>query len=406
MTAAPAGRVAGEGALLVLLAAVTAIGGVTLNVYLPARPAAQAEFHASLAATGLTVSLPGIAFAIGLLAYGPWSDRVGRRRVLLTGLGLFTIGTAIALVSGSMTMLIVGRFIQALGGAAGVTVGRAVVNDLFPREHVSRNLAYLTMVVAIANALAPAAGGLLTELGSWRAVFAALLTVSTIVTVWTARRLPETLARGAGDRPQAGIARTIGSLATEPTFIACAVQSIVCYASFLVFASYMPFVMTSAMGGSVTSYGAWYLLIAIGYFFGNYAVTQFATRLGNARLLATGAALQAVAAGVALALACAHWWHPLAVFGPWMVIGFAQGLILPSVTASAVALRPDAAGTAAGLLGFVQQVGAAIAVQCMAGVWLASPVPVCLFIAITTLIGWLASGASSSLLAVPPAQRA
>ena len=154
MTAAPAGRVAGEGALLVLLAAVTAIGGVTLNVYLPARPAAQAEFHASLAATGLTVSLPGIAFAIGLLAYGPWSDRVGRRRVLLTGLGLFTIGTAIALVSGSMTMLIVGRFIQALGGAAGVTVGRAVVNDLFPREHVSRNLAYLTMVVALANALA------------------------------------------------------------------------------------------------------------------------------------------------------------------------------------------------------------------------------------------------------------
>lgn len=389
-----------------LLAAVTAVGGVTLNVYLPARPAAQAEFHASLAATGLTVSLPGVAFAIGLLAYGPWSDRVGRRRVLLSGLGLFTLGTTLALLANSMAMLIVGRFVQALGCAAGVTVGRAVVNDLFPREHVSRSLAYLTMVVAIANALAPAAGGLLTELGSWRLVFAALLAAGLVVTTWTARCLPETLADHPADRRHPAVVRTIVSLAARPTFIACALQSIICYASFLVFASYMPFVMTSALGGSVTSYGAWYLLIAIGYFFGNYAVTQLAVRLGNERLLSAGAALQALAAGAALLFAYAHWWHPLAVFGPWAVIGFAQGLILPSVTAAAVALRPDAAGTAAGLLGFVQQVGAAVAVQSMAGARLGSPVPVCLFVAAATLVGWLASGASRALLAAPVAQRA
>jgi len=385
-----------ERALLPLLAAVTAVGAVTLNIYLPARPDAQAEFHASVASTGLTVSLAGVSFACGLLAYGPWSDRFGRRPALLFGLWLFIAGTALSMLSASMEMLIAARVVQGFGSAAGVTVGRAIVRDLFPPERMASSLAYLTMVVAVANALAPSAGGLLTEYLHWRAVFGALLIASAIILYWAVRRLPETLEpQSAGKHVPAAIA-TLAGLAVRPAFMTCALQCAVVYANFLVFASYMPYVMKSAFGGTATSYGLWYLLIAGGYFMGNFAVTRLTTRYGLRRLFRAGAAIQCAAAGVALLLALAHCWSPIAVFGPWMVIAFGQGLILPNMTAAAVSLAPAAAGAAAGLLGFVQQMVASATVQALAGVPTDTPVPVSAFIAGASAIALLSAVTSDA----------
>ena len=384
-----------ERALLGLLASLTAVGAVTLNIYLPARPDAQAQLHASLASTGLTVSLAGVAFACGLLAYGPWSDRYGRRPVILFGLSLFILGTTLSMLAGSMTMLIVARVVQGFGSAAGVTIGRAVVRDLFPPERMARSLAYLTMVVAVANAVAPSVGGLLTELLHWRAVFGALLIASAAVLYATLRYLPETLVRAPGAWRGPGAVATLAQLATMPAFMTCALQSSVVYATFLVFASYMPYVMQSAFGGTPSGYGLWYLLIAGGYFLGNFAVTRYAARYGLRRLFRTGATIQCAAAALALLLAVLHVWRPIAVFGPWMVLAFGQGLILPNVTAAAVSLAPWAAGAAAGLLGFVQQLVASATVQALAGVPTDSPVPISLFIAAAAAVG-LASALTSN----------
>jgi DHA1 family bicyclomycin/chloramphenicol resistance-like MFS transporter len=260
---------------------------------------------------------------------------------------------------------------------------------------MARSLAYLTMVVAVANALAPSIGGLLTELMHWRAVFAALLVASALVLYATARYLPETLAPATGGGRGPGAIATLAQLATMPAFVTCALQSSVVYATFLVFASYMPYVMKSAFGGTPSGYGLWYLLIAGGYFLGNYAVTRYATRYGLRRLFRTGAVIQCAAAAFALLLAVLHVWLPIAVFGPWMVLAFGQGLILPNVTAAAVSLAPWAAGAAAGLLGFVQQLVASATVQALAGVPTDTPVPVSLFIATATAVG-LASALTST----------
>ena len=388
-----------ERALLPLLAAVTAVGAVTLNIYLPARPDAQAEFHASVASTGLTVSLAGVSFACGLLAYGPWSDRFGRRPAILFGLLLFMAGTALSMLSTSMAMLIAARIVQGFGSAAGVTVGRAIVRDLFPPERMARSLAYLTMVVAVANAMAPSAGGLLTQYLHWRAVFGALLIASALILYWAVRRLPETLTPLATGARAPGVMASLAQLAVRPAFMTCALQSAVVYANFLVFASYMPYVMKSSFGGTATSYGLWYLLIAGGYFLGNYAVTRWAGRFGLRRLFRAGAAIQCLAAGVALLLAMLHCWYPLAVFGPWMVIAFGQGLILPNVTAAAVSLAPAAAGAAAGLLGFIQQMVASATVQALAGVPTDSPVPISTFIAGAAAVALLSAFTSNAGIA-------
>ena len=135
--------------LLGLLAAITAAGPITMNIYLPALPRVQAYFGTSVTEVNLTVSLPLIAFAIGVFIYGPVSDRFGRRPVILGGQLVFAVGNLLCLFSPSFGMLLAGRVVQALGTSAGLVVARAMLGDLYGREKMARMLAYLTMIIVI-----------------------------------------------------------------------------------------------------------------------------------------------------------------------------------------------------------------------------------------------------------------
>jgi DHA1 family bicyclomycin/chloramphenicol resistance-like MFS transporter len=376
-----------ERALIVLLAAVTAAGPVALNVYLPVLPKVQADFGVSVAQASLTVSAPLIAFAIGILVYGPLSDRIGRRPVILWGLGVYLAGSLLALLSPTAELLTAGRVIQALGTSAGITVARAMMGDLFPREKMARMIAYLTMVMVMANALAPIGGGALAQWLHWRAVFAVLLAAGVAVAWYAWRLLPET--RGPGASGTAGqVLKASAALVARPAFLGYVLQSGVIYATFLVFISLMPYVFVQALGHTTTEYGLWYLFIAGGYFLGNWHVTRYAVRVGVHRLLAAGVTLQALFAFVAWLLADQGHWHPVWLFLPWAVIAYGQGLALPNVTANAVALAPQYAGAASGLLGFAQQIVGAFSIQWMSHASTLTPVPVATFVAAASAIAF------------------
>jgi DHA1 family bicyclomycin/chloramphenicol resistance-like MFS transporter len=373
-----------ERRLIVLLAAITAGGPVALNIYLPVLPAVRAEFGVSVSAASTTVTAPLIAFAIGLLFWGPASDRRGRRPMILAGLAVYALGTLLALLASSVPLLTAGRVIQALGSAAGITVARAMMGDLFPREKLARMIAYLTMVMVLANALAPAAGGMLAQVVGWRAVFALLLVAAVAVGWATLRWLPETRAADARGGARE-IAAAALALASRPAFLGHVVQSGVVYATFIVFIALMPYVFVQSLGHTPAEYGLWYLTIAVGYFVGNWHVTRYATRLGVQRLLAIGVGVQCACALLAYALAQAGLWHPAAIFLPWALLAYGQGLILPNVMASAVALAPQYAGAASGLLGFAQQIIGALAAQAMALAPTRTPVPIAAFVAAACL---------------------
>ena len=384
-----------ERALITLLAAATAAGPVAVNIYLPVLPAVRAEFGVSVAAANLTVSAPLVAFAVGLLLWGPVSDRHGRRPVLLLGLGINVVGSILALLAPSLGWLMVGRIVQALGSAGGVTVARAAIGDLFGRERMARMIAYLTMVMLMANSIAPAAGGALAEFAGWRAVFVLLCLVSSLVWLASLRYMPETRAHEHrhGTRQ---LFEAMRALVTTPAFLRLALISALIYAEFFVFVSLMPYVFGEALGHSSGEYGLWYLWIAIGYFAGNWCVTRFAMRFGVERLLAGGVAVSAGAALLGWGLALAGFWQALALFAPWLLIAFGQGLALPSLTASAVMLAPRSAGIANGLLGFVQQIGSALGVQAMAFAAVTTPVPVAAFTAASACAALLAFGAGGT----------
>ena len=373
--------------LLGLLAAITAAGPIAMNIYLPALPRVQAYFGTSVADVNLTVSLPLIAFAIGVFVYGPVSDRFGRRPVILGGQLVFALGNLLCLFAPSFGMLLAGRVVQALGTSAGLVVARAMLGDLYGREKMARMLAYLTMIIVIGPTVSPLIGGFVTEAFGWHALFGLLLVTNIVIFTVVWRFLPET--RSDADRRQgaSGLARMSLAVVRQPTFLGLALQSGMIFSVFLAFISIVPYVMVS-LGHSSTEYGLWYLAVAIGYFLGNWVVTRFATRAGLRRLIEMGMAIQLVSAVGGAGLVLAGFWQPAALFLPMGVLSFGQGLALPNITASAVALAPRTPGAASSMLSFSQQLIGATAVQGMAVFATSTPVPIYIFMVAASLAAW------------------
>jgi len=389
VTAGPAGPATPPDRLLIpLLAAITAAGPVAMNIYLPALPAVQAHFGVTVAEANTTVSLTLIAFAIGILVYGPLSDRYGRRPVIFAGQLVFAAGNLLCLLSPSFTVLLAGRIVQALGTSAGLVVSRAMLGDLYGREKMARMLAFLTMVMVVGPTVAPLVGGFLTESFGWHSLFALLLAVNLAILVLALRHLPETRPVEARSAGTAALAREAFAMLRRPSFMGFTIQSSLIYAIFLTFISIAPYVM-SALGHSATEYGTWYLMVAFGYFLGNWIVTHYATRIGLSRLIRWGVGLQLACALAGTALVLAGAWHPAAIFLPMGLLGVGQGLALPNITASAVALAPRTPGAASSMLGFSQQLVGALAVQGMALSAVGTPVPVYVFTLVAALAAWL-----------------
>ena len=374
-------------ALLLLLAAITALGPIATNLYLPALPAVRGHFGASVAEVQVTFSVALVMFAFGILAWGPFSDRYGRRAAVLGGLGIMVAGAVVSLLSQSLEVLIAGRALQAFGTATGLVTARAILSDLYPADRMAKNLASLTMVAVMGNALAPVIGGLITVGLGWRAIFGVLVLAALTVggVVW--RRLPET--RPPGVHPPRGrdMLATAWTLVRMPLFAGCVLQGAVVYSTFLVFISLAPYVMVSALGRPPTEFGFYYLFIAAGYFLGNWSVGRFMARHDLHWLVVNGVLLSAAGAVAALAFVALGLTHPLWIFVPIGVLSYGQGLALPNVTATAVSLAPQHAGVASSTVGFLQQIIGAACVQWMGHFPTDTALPVLLFCAVVCLLG-------------------
>jgi MFS transporter, DHA1 family, multidrug resistance protein len=374
-------------ALIVLLASVAALGPIATNLYLPALPAVREHFGASVAEVQATFSVSLVMFAFGILAWGPFSDRYGRRAAVLGGLGIMVAGAVVSLLAQTLDALIAGRALQAFGTATGLVTARAIVADLYPAERMAKTLASLTMVAVMGNALAPVIGGLIAVAFGWRAIFAVLVLAAVVVggVVW--RRLPETRPAGVHSPRGRDMLGTAWTLVRMPLFTGCVLQSAVVYATFLVFISLAPYVMVSALGRPVTEFGFYYLFIAAGYFLGNWSVGRLMVRHDLHWLVVNGVLLSAAGAVAALVFVAFGLTHPLWIFVPISVLSYGQGLALPNVTATAVSLAPQHAGVASSTIGFLQQIIGAACVQWMGHFATDTALPMLVFCAVACVLG-------------------
>lgn len=371
--------------LIVLLAAATAMGPLAMQIYLPALPAVQSAFGTSLALTQLTFS--AFVFAIGpaQLLYGPLADRWGRRPALIAGLLLCFAGSVACYLAPDIYWLIGARMVQAVGGAAGLVIARAILSDRYGTDEMAGRLATLVMVMVVAPTLAPLVGGYLTDWFGWRSLFLVVSVLGLLVAAAVLRWLPETLPdEDGGERESLGLG--VKRLVRKPLFHAYTAQAVLSVGMFYVFISTAPYLMESVMGRPAREYGFWFLLLAGGYTLGNLTSTRYSHRLGVDGMILRGSLVAAAGTLAMVTLTGAGWWAPMALFLPMTVVTYSSGLAAPNAQTGAVRQAPRRAGTASSLLGFTQQTVGALLVQFASMLDNDSPVTLAVFLLVLGLL--------------------
>jgi len=177
---------------VILLGSLIGFAALSIDMYLPALPQIGADFQAPTGAAQATLSSFFLGIALGQFFYGPASDRWGRRGPLFAGVILYALASVGCALAPSLPLLVVARFLQALGGCAGQVIARAVVRDKFGHRQSARILSQLMLVMGLAPILAPLAGGALLSVGSWRAIFWVMAAFGVVIGIWMFFALKET----------------------------------------------------------------------------------------------------------------------------------------------------------------------------------------------------------------------
>jgi DHA1 family bicyclomycin/chloramphenicol resistance-like MFS transporter len=411
LSGAPARDVAAPGAptrdtaarglkLFLILGAVSALGPASMDIYLPSLPTLARELGTTESSAQLTVSMFLVGLGLGQLVAGPLSDMRGRRGPLLASLAIYIAATAACAVAPDIGVLIAARFLQGATAAAGLTVGRAAVLDLFAGAEAARYLSRLVLIYGLAPMIAPLVGSEILRLTSWRGVFVVLTVAGAALLAITAVVLPETLPE---ERRQPSSLRattqSLGGLLRHRPVVGYALALGFGTAAIVAYISGAPFVIQDHFGESAQLFGLLFALNATAMVTGSQVNAALLGRVEPRRLLAAGVAAMIAAALVLVVVS-------LAELG---LVPFAAGLVALMATwgfvpANAIALagadHPEVAGSASALLGLAQ-FGIAATAAPIVGVGGASPVPMALVILALAVLA-----AVSALAIARPVRRA
>jgi MFS transporter, DHA1 family, multidrug resistance protein len=350
--------------LLALLVAMTGVSSLSLNILVPAIPSLVMKFAADPASVQLTVSLYIMGLAAAQLVFGPLSDRFGRRPVVLTGLALATVASTSAIFAGSIASLVAWRVMQSLGASTGQTIGRAIIRDLYERDRAASMIGLVTSVVVLMPMAAPLMGGILDTLLGWESIFVFSAALSSLVFAWAVIALPETRKVSVLPGERNHFRSDLRALAASPRFFGYALCAGLGSAPFFSFLGGAPHVVVSMLGRTSAEFGLWFFVPAFGFMAGNFAVSRLAARFGIDALIWWGIAFTIAGCLINAAVYVAvPGWEMATIFLPQIIIGLGNGLLLPTAIAGAVSIRPQVAGTASGMTGFIQMAIGAGAAQ-------------------------------------------
>ena len=178
--------------LIWILAFMSALAPLATDMYLPSMSEVQKSFHTTQASVQLSITVFFVAFAFGQLLYGPISDALGRRKPLIFGIIIYTLASFACAVVNSIHLFVLFRFLQALGGCAGVVIARAIINDKFDIKQGASVMAIMMMIGSLAPMLAPSVGSFIVQFASWHVIFALLGIFGLMLLAMMLWGLPET----------------------------------------------------------------------------------------------------------------------------------------------------------------------------------------------------------------------
>ncbi len=348
---------------LVLLGAVTALGPLSIDLYLPGFPDLAAELHSSEAAVQLTLTACVVGLAIGQPVAGPLSDAFGRRAPIVVGLLAWSVASVACALAPSIATLTALRFSQGLAGSAGMVVARAVLRDGASGDQLTRAFARLMLVVGVVPIAAPTVGGLLLQVTDWRGLFLVLSALGAALTLTVMFGLRETLPpsrRRAGGLPRA--MADYRALLRDRSFLGPALVVSLTFAALFSYVSASSFLLRGTFVLSAAEFGFQFGVNSVALIAGTQVSARLARRLAPSTLLAAALCLGVGAALLMLGSAATGAFGYAGVSVPLAVFVLAIGVAMPVATAQAMNGHPERAGAASGLLGVFQfLVGGAIA---------------------------------------------
>lgn len=346
----------------ILLAAAVALGPLATDMYLPALPKIGSDFGTGTDQVQLTLSLYLVGFAIAQLICGPLADRFGRKPIMIGGFVLFAIASIGCALATNIETLILCRFLQALGGSAGPVLGRAAIRDIYTPREAAKILAILASIMALAPAVAPTIGGLLTAGLGWASVFLALGGYALVMAVVVAFGIPEPM------RPEhrqslklCSLLRNYRTIAKDISFVGYTLTNALIFSGLFAFLSGSSFVLIDFLGVPTEQFGLYFACMVVGYIVGNLTAVRLGRRLLPDQILMRGLIIAVAGGSLMAVLALSEVFNVWAVILPQALFMIGTGMVLPQTMAGALANFPSMAGSASALFGFTQMAVAAIA---------------------------------------------
>jgi DHA1 family bicyclomycin/chloramphenicol resistance-like MFS transporter len=341
------------------LVAQLAFGLLAMTICLPSMQDWPSTFGASQAGVQLTLSAFIAAYGGLQLVWGPWSDRVGRKPLLLAGLVLAGAGSMLAAAATDLTVLTLARMVQGAGCAAGMVISRAMVQDLFTGNERTRVMAFVGMTMGVCPPLATLVGGQLHVRLGWQANFVLIAVLAVVLLFAAWRGLPAVKPAPPRTDEAGALLAGYGRLLREPAFLLYVMLLASTTATFYTFLGGAPIALKNY--GVTPERMGWYIMcIPFAYIFGNLWTSRAISKTSARRIMGLGQAW--TFGGLLLVLALGLWGAdtPLALALPLVLLGIGHGLLAPPTLTGTVGLIPALAGSAAAVAGLMQQLSGAV----------------------------------------------
>ena len=341
--------------LILILGALNTITPFSIDMYLPAFPRIAADLHTSINNVALSVSTYFLGFALGQILYGPLLDRFGRKPPLYAGLVLYLIATIGCFTAGSIEMLWVVRFIQALGGCVASVAAMAMVRDFFPVERSAAVISFLVLILGASPLLAPTAGSFVVGWWGWHFVFIILAVITFIILVLVFFFLPE------GHMPDKTISlkpipiiKGFKEVLTEPRFYVFALAGTFSFSGLFVYVAHSPAIFMDHFHLSEKLYGGVFALLSVGFIGGSQLNHILTRHFSNRQILKTVLMVQVTLAILFLMGSMNSWYGLISVIGFLFLLLSCCGITYPNAAALCMAPFSKNAGSASALLVFIQ----------------------------------------------------
>ncbi len=345
-----------RGLLILLMAGMSAISPFAIQCLPPTAPFIRQDFDVSLATAQWSVSLFTLTLAFAMLAYGPLTDRFNRKTLLLTGLSLFSAGSALSAVAPNIELLIFARILQGIGAAAGSVIARAFAAQWFKAEELAEVYGYVNMAIVIAPMFAPLTVGVAIDAVGWRAAMWVMCVIGVVMIAVMTYIM----------RPGGSAAQTMGRVTAQPVSPLQALSHLITRAPFMMylmmsavmqigmfaFMAGAPFILVDMLGRPASEYGLYFISLTVFYFLGSWFSARYASRIGMDRLIALGVTLFLVGVFGLFLLIWVNILEPVFIFGMACLCAAANGLTQPNTSAGAMTHAGDYAGSASSLVAF------------------------------------------------------